>query len=909
MDRLILTFMMTLSVIGVSINAQSSFYPNWNSKLLEWKIIDNIVTVPVDTLDPEKAEWLAKQEAKAQRKLKKKEEKRINNAHRNMNADRTSVSHGNTKLALSLFENQAYSAALEIFKTLSAEDKSSTNIMSKMAKAYQMNAQYEASEYWYGRLVKSSMEYKYLLEYAKVLQANNKCEDAVYYYQQYAEKSGDSTPSEQELMESCLNANNFAHYDQIEIFNAESLNSEYLDFAPIPVGNGVVFTSSRESDRFQVNKDCWTKENYTDLFYAEANGCNFENIETLDGAVNGRFHDGAASFGAGGEVMFFTRNNYRGKSKNGLIDLKIWQSTKKDGLWQQAEELPFNSDEYTTSHPTLSEDGQRLYFSSNRPGGQGGMDIWVAQFVDGTWQEPMNLGAEINSSGNELFPFIDQDENLYYSSNGFPGKGGLDLFKAAKKLKSDEESWTARQNMGTPFNSTADDFGFYIRPDEEGGFLTSNRKGGKGGDDIYCWQGKMSAPAIEAPVFVNTNFCVSDQENGSIVSNAKVNINKISNNSNEQNLLNGEMVVILKPMGDGQYTLGVNNPQAKGGEDINKSFSTSKSGGFEFPIDRNAEYNVAINKKGYETLNATYSGEELILIDGCMSIKKENCYAIKGKINFNEAGTSKSSVKMKILDRTTNTNLEIPVDENGNYETCLPCGHDFRINGRVDGFDSDFRNFNSMGEDCGNGATDISMINLRKRKIVSVDTYVEAATPAPTPIPSANYNYANPCYTCIPVNPCYTCQPVAMNAPVTRSSTVKREAAVVAESFEYSNLRKGAVISLDDVYYDYNKSNIRNDASESLDKLLQIMSENSDMVVQMQSHTDSRGNANYNNWLSRERAKAARAYLISRGINCDRITIRGFGERRLLNDCGDGVNCDEATHQLNRRTEFEIIRN
>lgn len=907
MVRLILIVSLGILFSINPIEAQDKISPRFKNILIEWGILAPEISVERDTLDPKEAERLAKKAVKAERKIEREKIRKNKNLYDQLNSPWEGDANGRKRLAMTLFDNQSYAASLEVFNELSSDEKKSADVMKRMATAYRLNGQPEAAEYWYGRLVRTSDESEYLLDYAQVLQQNKKCEDAVYWYKEYAKKTNAEPKTDEELMASCLKVDAMLEHSSVVIRNIEELNTEFLDFAPIPTGNGIVFTSSRASDRYQIQADCWTNENFTDLFYADGYGCDFNKIETLNGAINGKYHDGAASFGAGGNIMFFTRNNYKGRSKDGLIDLKIWQSVKRGDAWSEAEEMPFNSDEFATCHPALSPDGQRLYFASDRPGGFGGLDLYVTHFVDGDWQEPMNLGEEVNSTGNEVFPFIGADETLYYSSGGFQGMGGLDLYKVEKERRYDESTWTGRTNMGTPFNSSKDDFGFYVDPDGSNGFLTSNRVGGKGGDDIYCWEGDLSKPT---PPPVASSFCISDYKTGEFIDNANVNIEHLATaTASSGNLQVGEMVLTLKPLANGEYALNVTNPNVSPtgrGMGANKTFNTSKSGGFDFVVDKAALYTVEVSKPGYDSFKSTYSGEELLAIENdCFELKKESCFNVSGVVKLTESDRAITDARVTIFDRTTNTNIEVMVDSEGKYETCLPCDHEFRMNGRLDGHDSNYSNFNSKGEDCGAGGYS-SNINLSKRKVIARGTY-PVTTPLPMNQPAAQYQSSVPCNPCggyfVPCNPCGQ---VAMNVPARKTKTVRREDAEMALPFEIENIRKGALIALEDLYYDYNSFEIKEDASRSLDKLLELMNQEPDMKIEMSAHTDARGNAYYNDKLSLQRAEAARSYLLARGINCDRITVKGYGERRLKVQCDENSNCSEEEHRKNRRTEFRV---
>ncbi|MEZ4920300.1 MAG: OmpA family protein [Saprospiraceae bacterium] len=197
------------------------------------------------------------------------------------------------------------------------------------------------------------------------------------------------------------------------------------------------------------------------------------------------YNEGPVCFDRTAETVFFSRNILvKGKqkvAKDGLQKMRLYQAKKTGDAWTDPVALPFNNNEFDDCHPAISIDGDKLYFSSNRPGGMGGMDLYVSYKVGESWSEPVNLGPEINSSGNEVFPFIHADNTLYYASDGHPGSGGLDLFYAVMT----DDGWTKPVNMGEPFNSGKDDFGLIVDLNKINGYFSSNGRGGAGGDEIH----------------------------------------------------------------------------------------------------------------------------------------------------------------------------------------------------------------------------------------------------------------------------------------------------------------------------------------------------------------------------------------------------------------------------------------
>ena len=200
-------------------------------------------------------------------------------------------------------------------------------------------------------------------------------------------------------------------------------------------------------------------------------------------------YDGPLSFNSTGDVVFFTRTNLKkGKpktGKDGKVKLKIYSAklNAANGKWENIEELPFNDNDFDCMHPSVSADGTRLYFASNRPGGKGGMDIYVSFLQNGKWGDAVNLGPTINTPKDELTPFIHSDNTLFFATNGRKGTGGTDIFWTKKT----PEGWAEPAAMPEPINTPSDDFGIIVSADKKSGFFSSNRASGLGEDDIFSF--------------------------------------------------------------------------------------------------------------------------------------------------------------------------------------------------------------------------------------------------------------------------------------------------------------------------------------------------------------------------------------------------------------------------------------
>ena len=275
------------------------------------------------------------------------------------------------------------------------------------------------------------------------------------------------------------------------------INSRFNDFSPVLYKNGIVLSSDRENDFGIVHYDRKTKKQLLDVYFSEAlDSFRYATPSGLSKMVNTPFHDGPACFTPDGKKVYFTSSGRTQQKKN----LKIFFCELKDGDWSEAQPFNLNNSSYSVAHPAFSPDGLIIYFASDMPGGIGGTDLYQSQRMDGGWGPPKNMGPEINTSGNERFPFIDKNGVLYFASDGWEGVGKLDLFSARKRTGGAFEVL----NMGYPFNSTSDDFGFACDSTGGKGFFSSNRGGSD--DNIFGYY-RMHPRFCNCEKMKKNNYC------------------------------------------------------------------------------------------------------------------------------------------------------------------------------------------------------------------------------------------------------------------------------------------------------------------------------------------------------------------------------------------------------------------
>lgn len=608
-----------------------------------------------------------------------------------------------------LFEKYEFYNAAQLYNKLSSSNKVKTKNMERLAESYAQINNYDLAENWYARAVQQTdYQKESLLGYADVLKQNGKYAEAKIMYQRYMAEQGADDFVQISLQGADSAARWMATPSKVVILPFQDINTKLSEFSMIASANKLFYTG--ESLDYSVSKSGMTGQSFLRLFSRDVNGSGKGSMLT-EGTINeAKYHVGPVASNKAGDRLYVTRTNptkevekfrkYSKKWSRSVLELMVYE---KEGSGWKESAFPYNNiKEYSLGHAALSIDEKRLYFASDMPGGQGGVDIWYSNLEsNGSWGKPVNAGAEVNSKYDDMFPML-YGNKLYYSSDGKPGMGGLDIFEVTIT----DGRFGQIRNMGFPMNSASDDFAYYVQEDngnERKGFLSSNRSGSIGGDDIY-------------------NF------------------------------------TSLKPV-----------------------------------------YKIRIEGKTFD--------------------KKTRALLAQTNVTLFD---DKRAIQAKTV---SNANAEF-------------------------GFDA---------------AKDSRYKLLAERSGYHADS-VNVITGMPT------------------------------------RDTVYRVSLYLEPIMEV-----GHKFVLEDIYYDFDKYNIRKDAAVILDQLIRTLRDNPTLRIELSSHTDSRGTHRYNDVLSQRRAESAVNYLVSRGIARDRLVAKGYGERRLVNRCSDGVNCTAAEHQANRRTEVEVL--
>jgi len=423
----------------------------------------------------------------------------------------------------------AYGRSIELYNQLLSDfgpqlkPGQRTAVRANLAFSYKAVGDLAKAEQVYRELVEASpltgeqaVAYRH---YAQVLASNGKYRESQKMYSKYGEKQADDLRG-RKFTVSYMDMSRFYQDSSSYRVDYLSINSRQADFSPMYYQKGLVFVSARDETGVVKRVFQWNQTPFLDLYFqpdttelrrsveperaATVGGRSAGNeeagapavekaplsrTEVFSRTLNTKYHEGPMTFFKDYKKIIFTRNNVSkgkySKSSDGVRKLKLYIADNDNGTWRNLEELPFCSNEYSVGHPALSPDNTKLYFVSDMPGGYGGTDLYIVEYTNGQWGTPVNMGKEVNTEGNEMFPFVDDNGNLYFASDGHEGLGGLDLFFTELR---EGVAYKGVQNLGAPINSDKDDFGLITDKNRQTGYFSSNRKQGSFDDNLYSFR-------------------------------------------------------------------------------------------------------------------------------------------------------------------------------------------------------------------------------------------------------------------------------------------------------------------------------------------------------------------------------------------------------------------------------------
>ncbi len=470
------------------------------------------------------------------------------------------------KRAMKSFRYGKYESVISYYKGVLRKQPGNGSANYYIAESYRLSNRIKEAEPFYSKAGGRGIDADSVkLFYAKSLQANSKYDEARAVLESLESGAKDEKMKGRAQKE--IDGLNYLGQlsekkSYYKIKNLEAINTPFTEYNPVYSNNELYFTSSRSNAKIYEA----TGTPFTDIYKAETNGANVNasTITPLPALINeSNINEGCITFTPDGKTMIFAKGN-TGKRK-GANDVDLYISRYRNGQWSEATPININMPDAWESTPTLSADGRTLYFSSNRKGGYGDLDIYSAQMDSrGRFGKVKNLGPDINTAGSETFPYISENGKLYFSSDGHPGYGMLDIFVVNRV-----NGKTVVENLGQPVNSTADDFGLFLfKPDR--GFFTSNREGGKGDDDIYTF--------------------INEDPNLKVVNYFLEGITYMIRKDSTREILPNTKVSLMDPEGD-----------------VMQDFVTGNDGKFLFRVYENENYTLLGETDGFMTKRQAYT--------------------------------------------------------------------------------------------------------------------------------------------------------------------------------------------------------------------------------------------------------------------------------------------------------------
>lgn len=432
-----------------------------------------------------------------------------------------------TAKADKLFDSYQYVAAIEEYLKLAENKNANDYIYTQLAESYYNVFDSQNASKWYAKAVKGKASAETYYRYAQTLKVRGNYQEANKQMDVFAKMM----PKDERAKEHLANPNYIPSLTNttklFEVAETNIKNKGQSDFGALLTNDNILYFASTRNSSNKTDK--WIDQPYLDIYQSNRDGNGSFSEPSAVRELNTPFHDGPLTLSADGNTMFFARDGHsegqyeKNKKSNSKVGQQgIYKATKVDGKWSNVEALPFNSTSYSVTNPSLSNDGRTLYFASNMPGGLGESDIWKVSIDAITFGKPQNLGPNVNTADRENFPFITEDNVLYFASTSHQGLGGFDVFRT------DLNTAEKPQNLGKPVNTEKDDFSFSFNKNANIGYFSSNRNGS---DAIYA-----ATPVCKA----EATIVVTNSKTNTVLANASVAISDAKGNVIETKQTNAQ---------------------------------------------------------------------------------------------------------------------------------------------------------------------------------------------------------------------------------------------------------------------------------------------------------------------------------------------------------------------------------
>jgi len=768
---------------------------------------------------------------------------------------------GSTKSGDKLFAKLKFEKAIGKYTDALSKDADTVYLIQRIADGYRILGNTAEAEKWYAKIAdlpQASATTKY--NYAEVLRNNKNYTAAQKYYETYAKSV--SSPAVNEAigaMDKIPELNKESPAYKIELLQTNTAKSDY---APAFYEDGkLIFTSNRSKKTAVYDK--WNLNRYSKIYIATLDSTLKTDKTKLKSKCE--TYESSVAFTKTNNELIFSTGSFKKKNtvlQNGkkLPMQQLYSVAMEGNKGKNLTPLTVNG-AYASSQPAVTKDGKTLYFVSDKTGGYGGTDIYVStRDANGAWSDAKNLGPVVNSAFDEKFPFIAEDGTVYFASNAPGGLGGLDVYKT----KAENGQWQKPENLGAPVNSNKDDFSFIIDAANKNGYFASNRDGGMGEDDIYKFAYDESKLDYKLVVRVENAYTKNPIPMASLGMDCKTGSpeNSLTDKSGERILnLKGGKSCTVEAMSEGYKN--------------NSVEVSSKNKNTTVPIPLKPD-------------------------------------VIKVVVNIREKGT-KESIRDVAVSFTANgmPSVNYATSESGMFETTLPTGS-YTVSSPD--FASVKGTFSETDVDAATGVVKLDFFIPKEEMAINVPLTANcfSTTITITDLKTGEKSEVKPnnngeVRLDLKINTVYQ---IEHSGKTDTISTVGLRPGMLVEGA--CKFYVGQTWVVHNIYYDFNKWNIRKDAASELDNLVRIMKENPALEIELGSHTDCRASAKYNIVLSARRARSAVEYMVKKGIKGKRILAAGYGETVITNGCvcepTNESNCTDPQHQNNRRTEVKVLK-
>jgi outer membrane protein OmpA-like peptidoglycan-associated protein/tetratricopeptide (TPR) repeat protein len=734
----------------------------------------------------------------------------------------------------------------------------SVYVFEQLGNSYRLMSDPAVSEFWYKKAVESgSKKPEVVFQLAQMLRMNMRYEEARKYYQQYQE----AQPSDQSIDDILIGLDNIRELSKDRgVYKVEStsFNSKKSDISAALNDSLLLIVSNKKGKESKALAGDWRSRSFNKVYVAQdsssAGNANVKGIKKAK--FKCKSQNNSVAYSSTTKELISAGSKFVKSNGKKEIQIKLYSTTYPAKGKKVITELPFNSDSFSNAQPALSADGNTLYFVSNRPGGFGGSDIYVSKKSGDKWGAPVNLGAEVNTPHDEVYPTVDKDNILYFSSNGFDGLGGLDIYKSSFK----DSKWQRPENLHAPVNSNFDDFAMVVDKTGKAGYLTSNRSGGLGDADIYSFT--FDPSKLDYKILVKTTDANSKS-----------------------------------PIATATASLSCKTTEAE-------KFTADALGETRVVVKGSSKCKLEISAPGYKTISRDITRDNAGVMEVSMT---PDVMKLTVFVKEKESGLPLNDVSIA-LKGSDNAEISFTTDINGKIEANI-------VSDNYEVFSKDYNSINDKisSSEAGNNINREYVISKKDFSVnVPLTANCFSSQVKVTDLKTGESFVVKPDVTGglhldLRLNNKYI---IEHNL---RTDTISTENLFPGDVVEGPcKFNVGQTWIVKHAFYDLNKTNIRKDAAEQLDNLVRIMTEHPSLEIQLASHTDCRGGARSNDELSLNRTKAAIDYIVGKGIKLKRIAAAGFGERKLLNNCKcepkNDSTCSEDEHQINRRTEVKVLK-